>query len=355
MSCHSSELLRPWYLYLLALGLATMPLPLFGQAGVGDFRDPTIWREVEEEMLAEINFLRSQPSQYADEVLAPLKQKTIRVPEDESEELQGYRVFLEDADAIDYIEIGEGKTPEAALAVVDEAIAALKAAPKLETLTQDDVLEKAAQFMARDFLGGGPRRNPHVDSRRRNAGQRLAAFGTSRDALNDWQIFKRSLNEESETLLHVYEREGTFFRVLYPPRGRYLYRYYSVPKKFAKFISDHGEALTLPHVDKPGHACLVKVDPKTRTLQCGKATAPFPIALPIYGENIAWGPWSRPWAARGLVCWWLLDPGVPSRSHRECLLDPDFRYCGVGCAWSADLGWAATFDASSEPFVEYDD
>jgi uncharacterized protein YkwD len=337
------------------LCLAIIPMPVVGQTGVGNFRNPAIWRAVEDEMFAEINLLRSQPSQYADEVLAPLKQRVIREPRAESEKLIGYRVFLKDADPIDYIEIREGKTPEAALAVVEEAIAALKAAPKLHTLQRDDVLDKAARFMARDYLDGGPRRKPHVDSLRRNVGQRLAAFGTSRDALNDWRMFTDSLNEESETLLHVYEREGTFFRVLYPRRGRYLYRYYSVPKKFAKFVSDHGQAVTLPHVGKPGHACLVKVDPKARTVRCEKAVAPFPVPLPIYGENIAWGPWSRRWAARGLVCWWLLDPGVRNRGHRKCLLDRDFRHCGVGCAWSAKLGWAATFDASSEPFVEYDD
>jgi len=92
--------------------------------------DPATWREVEAEMFAEINRLRDDPAAYAEEVLLPLKATLRRISKETEQPYEASRIFLSD-DPIDYLEIPEGESTEEALAVIDEAIDALKATPKL--------------------------------------------------------------------------------------------------------------------------------------------------------------------------------------------------------------------------------
>ena len=166
----------------------------------------------------------------------------------------------------------------------------------------------------------------------------------------DWTAFQAGLNDKSERIVRVYQEGDSYYNVELPEGGGYKCR--SVPESFAKFIAEHGQAVTIPELDQPGHECLVRVDRKTRQLSCGTAAIDYPLRMPWTGENVVWGSWSRKSAVRGLVSWWLLDPGLPGRGHRKILLDSDFQYCGVGCTWSTARGWVATCDVSSEPWEE---
>jgi hypothetical protein len=177
---------------------------------------------------------------------------------------------------------------------------------------------------------------------------RLAAFGQTRRMQQDWAAFVDGLNERDERIVRVCQEDDLWYLVELPEGGGYRCR--SVPERFARFIAEHGQAVMLAELEQAGHQCQVRVDRSTRKLSCGTASIDYPLRLPVIGENVVWGAWSRRTAARGLVAWWVLDPGILDRGHRLILLDADFQHCGVGCAWSAARGWVATFDASSEPW-----
>jgi hypothetical protein len=53
----------------------------------------------------------------------------------------------------------------------------------------------------------------------------------------------------------------------------------------------------LPELDQAGHQCLVRVDGSTRKLYFGTDSIDYPMRLPITGENVVWGAWSRRTAA----------------------------------------------------------
>jgi hypothetical protein len=301
-------------------------------------------------MLAEINRLRRDPAKYARSMIEPLKERLVRVPEDKAAPFEGWKAFLNPADPLDYILLDEGGTEQSARVILDETLAALRAAPPVQAVTRNAPLDQAARYFSRDVLRGGKDRAPHMDSLGRRPAQRIAAFGLTRKAREDWERFLGQGNDRSEATLRVYQEEGIYYRLQL--RDQYRYTSWSVPEVFARFVIERGREATLPLIDKPGHECVVRVDPKTRLLHCGEASIAYPLALPAHAENVVWGPWSRAWAARGLVCWWVLDPGVEGRGHRRNLLDADFAYCGLGCVWSRPIGWVATWDATAEPLEE---
>jgi uncharacterized protein YkwD len=335
---------------LIWFGLCSSAGIAHGQTGGGNRSDPEAWRELEAEMLREINLLRSQPADYATKFLLPLKQAMVRVPEDRQQPFQGYKFVFNSKELSDYIVVAEGGSERTAGAVLDEAMASLQAAPKLGTLGRNVVLDRAARFNACDFAASGKKRNAHVDSLGRAPGARISAFGATRDALRSWERLTKSLNGHSQTVVRVFQEDGRYYLVELRDNG---YRYWSVPDSFGKLIADQGREATIPLLGKPGHECTVRVHLAKRALQAGDAVMAYPWPMPIHGENVVWGDWSRRMAARGLVCWWLLDPDRPDRGHRKILLDPDFKYCGIGCTWSAAKGWVATLDLSAEPLEEF--
>lgn len=325
-------------------------VPSFADAQNDNTRlsDPAVWRELEQEILDQINFLRSNPTAYAEQVLIPLKTTMTRYPEDASLPFQGMKLIFDPSHRDDHVLVTEGGTEQTAAAVLDEAITALKASPQLRPVTRDPVLDKAARFNSEEFAVAGTKRTAHVDSLGRRPAARMAAFGLTRRMREDWAAFQAGLNERSERIVRVCEEDGTYYIVELPEGGGYRCR--SVPESFVTFIAEHGQAVTIPELEQAGHQCVVRVDRSTRKLYCGTASIDYPLRLPVTGENVVWGAWSRRCAARGLVAWWVLDPGILDRGHRLILLDADFLYGGVGCAWSAARGWVATFDASSEPW-----
>ena len=273
-----------------------------------------------------------------------------RYPEDTALPFQGNRLVFDPAEPDDHVLVTEGGTEQTTAAVLDEAIAALKAASLLAVLRRDPVLDAPARFNSLEFATSSAKRTAHVDSLGRSPSARMAAFGITRRMREDWTAFQAGLNDKSERIVRVCQEGDIYYIVELPEGGGYKCR--SVPEGFFKFIVQHGQAVTIPELDQPGHQCLVRVDRKTRKLSCEAATIDYPLRMPFTGENVVWGEWSRKSAARGLVAWWVLDPGLPGRGHRKILLDGDFQYGGVGCAWSAARGWVATFDASSEPWEE---
>jgi uncharacterized protein YkwD len=324
--------------------------PAFAEAQNGEVKkaDPAIWRELEQEIFDQINSLRTNPAAYTERVLAPLKKTMARYPEDAKLPFQGYRLIFDPTETDDQVLVTEGGTEQTTAAVLDEAIAALKASPKLAALTRDPVLDQAARFNSAEFATAGAKRTAHVDSLGRSPSERMAAFGATRRMRDDWAAFQAGLNDKSERVVRVCQEGSTYYVVELPDGGGYRCR--SVPESFVKFIAEHGQAVIIPELNQPGHECLVRVDRRTRKLSCGDAAIEYPLRTPFTAENVVWGAWSRKSAALGLVSWWILDPGLPDRGHRKILLDDDFQYAGVGCAWSAARGWVATFDASSEPW-----
>jgi uncharacterized protein YkwD len=334
-------------LLLVVLGLA--PASADAQ-NAADKANPAVWRELEQEVFDQINLLRSNPARYADQVLVPLKKTMTRHPEDATLPFQGTKLIFDPSDPDDHVLVTEGGSAETAAAVLDEAIAAFRASPRLAALGRDAVLDKAARFNSLEFATAGDKRTAHVDSLGRAPSARMAAFGITRRMRDDWAAFQAGLNDKSERIVRVYKEDAIYYLVELPEGGGYKCR--SVPESFAKFIAEHGQAVTIPQLDQPGHECRVRVDRRTRRLSCGAAAVDYPLRMPMTAENVVWGSWSRKSAARGLVSWWLLDPGQPGRGHRKILLDGDFQYGGVGCAWSAARGWVATCDFSSEPWEE---
>ena len=319
--------------------------------------DPATWREIEAEMFAEINRLRSDPATYAEEVLLPLKATLRRIPKETEQPYEASRILLSD-DPIDYIEIPEGESTEEALAVIDEAIEALKATPKLAELKRNDPLDLAARWFSDDFLGATEEREPHVDSLGRLPAARISTFGATERALAQWSRFDAQASEQGQITVYVFKevkgeedkQEDEYYFVDLPSRGGYRYR--SVDEAFGKFVAEHGKEVTIPRLDKAGFELEVLVDSETRMLRSGEASIAYPLQVPAHGENVAWGPWSRQQAARGLVVWWLLDPGIPDRGHRHTLLEPTIRYCGLGCTWSRRKGFVSTFDVTDEELVQ---
>lgn len=342
-------LLWPFLLFLLSSDTTLAQQTNFG--------DPATLHAIEAEILAEINFLRSKPGDYAEQVLTPLKATLKRRPKDADMPAEAGRVLLSEH-RIDYIEIPEGETIDDARAVIDEAIEALKATPPLTELVRNDVLDQSARWFSTDFLQGGLKREPHVDSLGRKPAERISAFGATAESLADWTRFlarAESLDAAANKPIKIFafKEQDNYFWVDLPKRGGYRYRY--VQPAFGKFMEEHGTELTIPQLGKPGYELQVTIDPSTRKLKYGDARIAYPMDLPAHGENVVWGPWSRAFAARGLVCWWVLDPGLPDRGHRQTLLEPSLRYCGIGCTWSRQLGFVATFDAATEKLVVHDD
>ncbi|MCA9146636.1 MAG: hypothetical protein KDB05_27850 [Planctomycetales bacterium] len=313
--------------------------------------DPATWREIEAEMFDEINRLRRDPAAYAVDTLEPLKATLKRIPKNPDEPYEASRIFLS-KDPIDYIEIPEGESTEEALAVIDEAIAELKEASKLAELKRSEPLDQSARWFSTDFQQGGETREPHIDSLDRLPGARISTFGATTRALAQWDRFATRVNEEGRATIYVFKKEEDYFFVELPARGGYRYR--SVDEAFGKFVAEHGIEVTVPRVDEAGFELEVAVDVETRTLRSGETSIRYPLQVPAHGENVVWGPWSRQLAARGLVCWWILDPGVPDRGHRHTLLEPTIRYCGLGCTWSRRKGFVATFDATVEELLPLD-
>jgi uncharacterized protein YkwD len=62
-----------------------------------------------------------------------------------------------------------------------------------------------------------------------------------------------------------------------------------------------------------------------------------------FGEAIAFGPTT----ARSIVIGLLVDDGVPSRGHRQGLLNPAYRYVGVGLGRHATLGQMCVVDLAN--------
>lgn len=310
--------------------------------------EPATWREVESEMFVEINRLRSDPAAYAEEVLQPLKATLKRIPKDPDEPYKASRIFLSD-DPIDYLEIPEGESTEEALAVIDEAIEALRATASLVELKRNEPLDQSARWFSTDFQRGGEDRAPHLDSLDRMPAARISAFGATSRALAQWDRFRSRVNKEGKATIHVFKKEEDYFFVELPSRGGYRYRY--VDEAFGKFVVEHGKEATIPRLNKAGFELEIHVDTETRLLHSGEASIAYPLQVPAHGENVVWGPWSRKLAARGLVCWWILDPGITDRGHRHTLLEPTIRYCGLGCTWSRRKGFVATFDATDEELL----
>jgi hypothetical protein len=294
--------------------LLALPPAAAAQTAPDSRADPAVWRELEQEVCDQINLLRNSPALYADRVLAPLKKTMTRYPEDAKLPFQGNKLIFDPADPDDHVLITEGGTKETTVAVLDEAIAALQASPRLAALRRDPVLDKAARFNSQEFATAGDKRTAHVDSLGRGPSARMAAFGVTRRMRDDWTAFQAGLNDTPERIVRVYKEGAIYYLVELPEGGGYKCR--SVPESFAKFIAEHGQAVTIPELDQPGHECLVRVDRKTRQLSCGTAAIDYPLRMPWTGENVVWGSWSRKSAARGLVSWWLLDPGLPGRGHR---------------------------------------
>ena len=69
-----------------------------------------------------------------------------------------------------------------------------------------------------------------------------------------------------------------------------------------------------------GHVSLDGSQPWTRMQR-------YATGLTGFGEANAYGPTD----ARSVVIGLLVDDGVPSRAHRQNLLNPVFRYASVGC------------------------
>ena len=306
---------------------------------------------LEDEIFAEINRLRSDPAGYAEKHIAPLKERLVRLPKNPEEPFLEFRAFLVGGAEIDYLTLDEGGTEETARAILDETIAALRAAPKLSQLQRNPVLDRSARFYSTDFLNGGKQRDPHVDSLGRKAGARIGSFGGSRSAIAGWQNFVAQLPADATTVARIFPQDHQHYWLAFT--GARSYRYWSIPDMLADFIIEHGEAKTLARLDQPGYECVVTVNRNTRTLHHGDAQVAYPFLMPIYGENVAWGSWSPSIAARGMVCWWLLDPGIQDRGHRKMLLDSDYHFAGVGCARSRSVGWVATLDASAEELIEF--
>ncbi|MCA9119072.1 MAG: hypothetical protein H6822_23375 [Planctomycetaceae bacterium] len=313
--------------------------------------DPATVREVEAEMFDEINRLRADPATYAIEVLEPLKATLRRIPADLDEAYEASRVFLSD-DPIDYIDIPEGESTEGGLAVIDEAIEALKATPKLAKLKRNEPLNRAARWFSDDFQREGEQRPPHVDSLGRLPAARISTFGATARALAQWERFSTQLDQQGRTTIYSFQKEEISFLVDLPARGGYRYR--SVDESFGKFVVEHGTEVTIPRLDEEGFTVEVQVDTDNRLLRVGEASISYPLQMPMHGENVVWGPWSRQLAARGLVCWWIIDPGIADRGHRQMLLEPSLRFCGVGCTWSRGKGFVATFDATTEELQPVD-
>ena len=330
----------------MLLGLL-VPAVTFAQPGQ-QLSAPATWREIESEMFAEINRLRADPAAYAEEVLQPLKATQQRIPQNPDEPYPASRIFLSQ-DPIDYLEIPEGQTTEEAVAVIDEAIEALKGTPKLANLQRNEPLDLAARWFSEDFQHATEERAPHVDSLGRLPAARFSTFGATARALAEWDRFKLRMNEQRQVAVRVFKKEDDYFLVELPSRGGYRYRY--VDEVFGTFVVEHGQAATIPQLDKAGFELDVLVDPETRLLRSGEDSIAYPLQVPAHGENVVWGPWSRKLAARGLVCWWIIDPGIADRGHRHTLLEPTIRYCGLGCTWSRRKGFVATFDATDEELI----
>ena len=333
----------------MLVGFVVMHQVAFAQSQ-RQLSDPATWREVEAEMLAEINHLRSDPAAYAEQVLQPLKETLRRIPKDPEQPYEASRILLSD-DPIDYIEIPEGESADEALAVIDEAIEDLKATPKLAELKRNEPLDLAARWFSDDFLRAADDRAPHLDSLGRMPAARISMFGATERAIAQWKRFLARAGDEGRITIYVFEQEEDYFVVDLPQRGGHRYR--SVDEAFGKFAKEHGQEATIPRLDKAGFAVEVMVDAETRLLRVGEASIAYPLPVPAHGENVVWGPWSRQLAARGLVCWWILDPGVPDRGHRHTLLEPTIRHCGVGCIWSRRKGFIGTCDVTTEPLVPW--
>lgn len=306
------------------------------------------WREIESELLAEINLLRDNPRAYAEQILAPMKTRVKRVPEKKSEAFQALKVFVRD-DPLDDIWIAEGGSEQSALAAIDEAIAELRETPRLPKLARNAVLDEAARFFSRDFAEAPQQPPPHIDTLGRAPAVRISAFGAIPVAWQRWTQFTSELGADRKATLRVFQKGDDFHLVELFGNGGY--RYWYVPPEFGKFIRERGRTVDLPPLQTTGFECEVTIDVSQRLVRHGTSTVPYPFRLPMYGEAIVWGTWSRPGAARGMVCWWVIDPGVADRGHRHTLLTPEFRFAGVGCFWSQRKGLVGTFDATAEELV----
>jgi hypothetical protein len=322
-----------------------------GQLPQRDRSTSRVLSTLEDQLFSEINLLRSDPSDYAERFIVPLKERLVRYPRNPNQPFLQFRAFLLGGTKVDYLTLDEGGTEESARAMLDEAIEALRATPKRPVLHRNNVLVLSARFYSRDFLVGGKKRDPHVDSLGRKSGGRIRCMGGSRSSIATWQRFVDQLPDDATEVARVFKKDGRYHWVAYS--GSTSYRYWSVPDKVGEFVVQHGQEVTLTRLKKPGYECPITVDRKTKTLHHGDAQVPYPFLLPQYGENVAWGNWSQASAARGMVCWWLLDPGVQDRGHRKMLLDPVYKFAGVGCARSRSVGWVATFDACAEELLEF--
>ena len=143
---------RNAFALLILLGL---PPAAAAQNAPDSRADPAVWRELEQGVFDQINLLRTNPALYADQVLASLRKTMTRYPEDAKLPFQGNKLIFDPADPDDHVLITEGGTKETTVAVLDEAIAALQASPRLAALRRDPVLDKAARFNSQEFATAG--------------------------------------------------------------------------------------------------------------------------------------------------------------------------------------------------------
>jgi len=64
----------------------------------------------------------------------------------------------------------------------------------------------------------------------------------------------------------------------------------------------------------------------------------------FWGENISYGKDT----AEEIVIQWLIDDGVPDRIHRKNLLNPYYRYIGVGCGYHSRYNIMGVMDVAEE-------
>lgn len=104
-----------------------------------------------------------------------------------------------------------------------------------------------------------------------------------------------------------------------------------VSKGLSRAAKDH--TIDQGKTGKTGHDGSDGSDPFKRMNRYGKWTA-------TAGENISYGEEN----AREIVLQLLIDDGVPSRGHRNNIMNPTFGIVGIACGNHKEYKWMATMD-----------
>jgi len=169
---------------------------------------------LEDELLTQINALRTDPQGFADRVMAPLQAGMVRTPRDPKLPFRGFAVHFPGGSELDYVWLDEGIDERTARAVLDEALAALRRATPVAALERNSTLDRAARYFARDFVKGGMQRPPHVDSSGRGVGARLASFGSTAESQERWDALVRKTDDQ-DVEIQVFERSNRFLPLLH--------------------------------------------------------------------------------------------------------------------------------------------